>query len=145
MAETTVENKICAACGAEARPNTLFCYNCGASLAPEIAPEAKNGKDVSDAWFRENIAEEKNGRQTKQENSTVIEKTADAPIPKLVAVEEPKLKSAAAMRRKSKVYQPKKVEVIWEEHDAPNGWFILAAVLLTLFAVGVLYLTAYLK
>ena len=50
------------------------------------------------------------------------------------------------MRRKSKIYQSKKIEVVWEEHDnAPNGWFILVALLLTLIAAGISYLAIYLN
>lgn len=143
MAETTVENRVCNACGADMRPNTLFCYNCGESLAPKILSDAKDEEKVSDVWFRENISEEKNGGNLK-ENKAVVEAT-DRPIPKPTLSEEPPLKSAAAMRRQSKAYQPKRVEIIWEEYDAPNGWFILAAMLITLFVVGILFLAIYLK
>jgi hypothetical protein len=45
------------------------------------------------------------------------------------------------MRKKSKSIQPKKVEVVWEEHeDAPNIWFILVAIFLTIVAVVILFL-----
>jgi len=143
---TLVENRVCDACGTNVRPAALFCYNCGGTVAPEIVVALKDREQVSEAWFSENINEDKNG-----DNSAPIEKitaadAADKPIPKPNLTEEPKLKSAAAMRRKSKVLQPKKVEIVWEEHEnAPNGWFILAAILLTLFAVGILYLAVYLK
>ena len=145
MAETTVENQICNACGAEARPNTLFCYNCGESLAPNNSDDPKPDRSVSNAWFRENIAEERNGDKPGETQPLEIIETAEKPIPKPPLPEEAKLKSAAAMRRKSKVYQPKKEEVIWEEYDAPNKWFIFAAVLITLFAVGILFLAVHLR
>ncbi len=132
---TSVENKICNNCGTEIRLNAMFCYHCGGSVAPEL------DKPVSEARFRENINEQKNG-----DNSAPIAVTADEPIPKPALVEEPKLKSAASMRRKSKSFQPKRVEIIWEEHEnAPNGWFILAALLLTSLAVGILYLALRLR
>lgn len=127
------------------RPNTLFCYNCGESLAPKLSTGAKDEKNVSNAWFRENISEEKNGDKTIESTSAAIAEATDRPIPKPTLTEEPKLKSAAAMRRQSKAYQPKKVEIIWEEYDAPNGWFILAAIFITLFVVGILFLAIYLK
>jgi hypothetical protein len=51
------------------------------------------------------------------------------------------LESAAAIRKKTKSIQPKKVEVIWEEHDnAPNVWFVLVAIFLTIVAVVILFL-----
>ena len=145
MAETTVENQICQTCGVDVRPKTLFCYNCGKSVAPEIVQDLPEPKNIVDEQFRENIAEGKeNGAG--QSKVTDARETVDKPIPKPTVAEEPKLKSATAMRRKPKTFQPKRVEIIWEEHEnAPNGWFIFAAILLTLFAAGILYLTTYFK
>ncbi len=146
MAETTIENQVCKTCGEGIRVGALFCYSCGSSVASEIAVTLKEKKNVGDVSFRAELAEENNNGQTAKLEQTIIEQSADKPILKPNAVEEPKLKSAAAMRRKSKIYQPKKIEVIWEEHDnAPNGWFIAAAILLTLLAAGILYLAIYLK
>jgi hypothetical protein len=130
MAETTVENRVCQNCGADVRPNSLFCYYCGGSLAPKAVVEAKNGDQPA-----------------KRTNALIIKNTTDQPILKRVLpAEEPKLKSAAAMRRKSRRVQPKRIEIIWEEHEnAPNGWFVFAAIFLTLFAAGILFLAIYLK
>jgi len=146
MAETLVENKICNACGSEVRLNALFCYHCGGSVAPEAVVALKDKESVGDTRFRENISEEKNGDNFSPIEITTVEETTDNPAPKSNLPEEPKLKSAAAMRRKSKNLQPKRVEIIWEEHaNAPNGWFILAAILLTVFAAGILYLALILR
>jgi hypothetical protein len=57
-----------------------------------------------------------------------------------------KLKSAASLRRKSKSFQNKKVEIVWEEHEnAPNIWFIAVTVVLTIVAGVILYLAVRLK
>ncbi len=134
MAETSVKNEICRHCGANVRPNSEFCYNCGGQLAAET-----NLRNVPET------IESVNGDAVKPTAKLEIENAAKPPL-SVTTAEESKLKSAASMRRKSKIYQPKRVEVIWEEHEnAPNGWFILAAIVLTLFAVGVFYLAAYLK
>lgn len=154
MAETTVENRICQNCGAEVRPNSLFCYSCGKSVAPEIVAD---------------FPPRKNGDGADEIKSTMVAEPVEKPIPKpvieseepkieslvegekseskaIVKGEEPKLKSAAAMRRRSKSFQPKRVEIIWEEHEnAPNVWFILAAILLTAFAAAVFYLAIFSK
>ena len=55
---------------------------------------------------------------------TPIEKLLDEPLEKPKIVEETKLKSAAAMRRRAKIVEKKRVEEVqWEEHEnAPNGW-----------------------
>lgn len=142
MAETAVKNQICQHCGAEVRPNTQFCYNCGGSLATEI----------ENVPIAQNIVESNNGNESKPTSKLKLEDALVAPIPKPEVVEESKieeetkLKSAATMRRKSKVFQPKRVEVIWEEYEnAPDLWFVLAAVLLTLLAIGIFYMALYLK
>lgn len=137
MAETQVENRICNACGSEVRRDALFCYHCGGSVAPEIVVALKD---------KQSFMENENGNKSAQGKIPKIDESIDKPIPKPGLPEEPKLQSAAAMRRKSKSFQPNKVEVIWEEREnAANIWFILAAIVITLLAVGILYLSFYLK
>ena len=145
MAETLSESKICPNCGTEIRKNAQFCYHCGGSVA--VQPNSIEEKPL----IKENLSEEKNVT-TKLDAKTVT--VTDTPIPKPPVIEkpnspiaeEPKLKSAAAMRRKPKAIQPKQTEIIWEEYEGKtNGWFILVAILLTLFAAGILYVALQLK
>lgn len=152
MAETLVENRTCGACGVDVRKGALFCYNCGGSVAPALSV-SENHKPVSDAWFREKI-EGENSKEEKPEQiedvpktETAVVETIDEPIEKPDILEEAKLKSAASMRRKAKTFQKKKVEeIVWTGHEnAPNGWFILVAVLLTLFAVAIFWAAMILK
>lgn len=146
MAETLVENQVCNHCGADVRPAALFCYNCGSSVAPETVIALKDRESAGEARFRRIIAEGKNGDKTTQIKQTIIEEAVDKPKTQSSVQTKTKLKSAATMRRKSKTIQPKRIEVFWEEHEnAPNGWFILAAILLMLTAAGILYLAMYLK
>ncbi len=147
MAETTVENRICQSCGVDVRPHALFCYHCGGSLTTPAAGIDLGNRNGA-APLRQSLPEAENGGQPKaRTRALIIKKTVDnlisSPLP---PAEEPKLKSAAAMRRKSKRIQPKRIEIIWEEHEnAPNGWFVFAAITLTLFAAGILFLAIYLK
>ena len=146
MAEILVENQVCNHCGADVRPAALFCYNCGSSVAPEIVIALKDKENAGEARLRRIIAEGKNGDKTTQIKQTVIKEAVDESITQSSVQTETNLKSAAAMRRKSKTIQPKRIDVVWEEHEnAPNGWFILAAIFLTLAAAGVLYMAVYLK
>ena len=149
MAETIVENQICKACGIDVREGSLFCYNCGGAIASEIEVEKEDKKEkVSDVWLRENLVENgKNDQITNQsEEFITLEKVADKPIPKPDLQAEANLKSAATMRRKSATFQKKQVEVVWEENaDAPNASFIVVALILSLFAVAVIFLAIYLK
>lgn len=191
MAETLVEQKVCAKCGAEVRKDALFCYNCGGTVEAEVAVSAANGDSVSSGWFRENIAVEESKPTTKLDAPIVekidkpisnpsdlrlenaIEKPAgdifDAPIEKVEETaietnyenaektksektsekpkEETKLKSAAAMRRKAKIVEKKRIEEYeWEEHEnAPNLWFMLVALILIAIAGGLFFLAVYVK
>jgi hypothetical protein len=165
MADTLVENNICAACGAEVRPGSLFCYNCGGAVSDELPDKPakkKREKAVSDAWLRGDLAENNDLKTTQLDDEVlenqvvaptdklseekVIEKVADKPLEKKSLQQEAKLKSAANMRRKAKTFQQKKVEIIWEEHqNAPNIWFLMVAVILILFVIGIFYMAMYLK
>jgi hypothetical protein len=155
MAETTVENQVCQACGAEVRKGSLFCYSCGASVSAEI-PVVKKDKNevISETDFKATaIPVNVNGKGTKQKQinqevkKIVVEETLAAPIEKSnSADQETKLKSAAAIRKTTKSIQPKKVEIIWEEHEnTPNVWFIAVTIFLTILAGVVLFLAVRLK
>jgi len=167
MAETLVENKICEACGADIRPGSLFCYNCGGAVSEELAkPAANNNKHISSAWAKGDITENIDLKTTQLKKETVekfeakpiekpiekptisefLGKAEEKPIEKPLIQEEAKLKSAANLRRKAKIYQKKTVEVVWEEpENAPNKWFPIVAILLILFVVGIFYLAMYMK
>ncbi len=195
MAETLVEKKICAKCGADVRKDALFCYHCGGAVEAEIAVSANNGESVSSGWFRENIATEEQTEKAKdttklrsfpiedldqpiaKPSDSKIEKSIRKPTGKLFdpstlktedlkndvqivkpldtvidkpierTEEETKLRSAAAMRRKAKIVEKKRVEeVIWEEHEnAPNGWFLLVALILIAIAAGLFFFAVFVK
>ena len=169
MAKTLVEKKICDACGADVRPGSLFCYNCGGAVAevlPEPATNNNNSRDDGGARFQSDLAENSDLKTTQLKKETVegfdsesiakpigkptgdelFEKTAAQPLEKSPIREDAKLKSAANLRRKTKSFQRKTVEVVWEEpENAPNKWFPIVAVVLILFVVAIFYLAMYLK
>ena len=154
MAETITENQVCNACGAGVREGSLFCYNWGGQVASKITV-VKNDKNeaVSDVQFQESISGEngdnlkKSGVETKQEIREILsEKSTAKPLEKSGLNKETKLESAATIQKKSKSIQPKKVEIIWEEHEnAPNVWFILVAIFLTIVAAVILFLAIRMK
>ncbi|HEY0430054.1 MAG TPA: zinc ribbon domain-containing protein [Pyrinomonadaceae bacterium] len=147
MAETLVENRTCSKCGVDVRKGALFCYNCGGSVAPDIpAPENQetNGEEV----FQEQFVDENLKEIDKiPEKKTEVAEAADAPVKKPDMFEEAKLKTAASLRRKSKTPQKQRIEeVVWTGHEnAPNGWFIVIALVLTLGALGIFWLAMWLK
>jgi len=144
MAETTVQQQVCKACGVDVRPNSSFCYNCGSSVSLE-----SNGNDsVSDVWLRESIAGEAN-KATEKESEIVKPNVVlkESETEKAAALhEEGKLKSAAAMRQKAKSFQQKQVEIVWEDaENTSNVKFILAVILLLVFAGALVGIAFYLK
>jgi hypothetical protein len=168
MAETLVEKKICEACGADVRPGSLFCYNCGGAVQEDLPKPAKNNdkKDVSTARLERELSKNSDLKTTQLKKETVektadkpiekpvekklsgelLEKIEDKPVEKTLIREDAKLKSAANLRRKPKIYQKKTVEVVWEEpENAPNKWFPIVAILLILFVVAIFYLAMYMK
>lgn len=57
-----------------------------------------------------------------------------------------KLRSASALRKRTKPTRIKKVEIVWEERDsAPNAWFIIFAMLVSLIAATIIIFAYYLK
>ena len=147
MAETTVKNRICYACGVDVRKGALFCHSCGSTVAPEIPLETKN-KNLNNTWVHQNVAEIEQETKTEVKgDSKKIPKTKEKTTKKPELQEYIKLDSAAAMRRKPKTFQKKRVEeVVWQEYEsAPNVWFIVVTIILTLLAVGIFFLARYLK
>ncbi len=150
MAETLIENQVCATCGTDVRPAALFCYNCGAAVAEKIPSNNHQKKEKSS---RKTIVKE-NENNSKIENDLInqseeIEKENASfaeTKPEPTGKDNVKLKSAAALRNKARRIEPKKVEIIWEEHEnAPNLWFIGVAVLLVIFTIIIYFIAMSLK
>ena len=147
MASTTVKNRVCSKCGAEVRHGALFCYSCGGSVAPELPVSETtklDGKDIFVAGFTDEGPENTDSVSNRKKETS---ETTDLPIKKTEIQEGAKLQSAANMRRKSKSLQKKVVEeVVWTGHDnAPNAWFILVALGLTLLAAAIFWMALYWK
>ncbi|MBA2737503.1 MAG: zinc ribbon domain-containing protein [Pyrinomonadaceae bacterium] len=151
MAEIIVENQICESCGADVRPQALFCYNCGGSVAGQTEKtENNNGNNkIGDRLLRDDIKEEVAEKTQPVESGEVRkieEKERILKDKKPDVFEEAKLKSAASLRRKAKSFQKKQVEIVWEEpENSSNISLILVALLLTVFAAAIVWLALYLK
>ncbi len=152
MAEIFVENLVCAACDADVRPQALFCYNCGGSVASKVESSDKNGISKKADLFIDKISENKNVKNIEPIITDIPvaavtnEETSKKSFPKANTQEKAELRSAASLRRKSRIIKPKRVEISWEEREnTPNILFIVVALSLTLFAIGVLFLALQLK
>lgn len=80
-------------------------------------------------------------------DAAVYKKPQDEPlITKSETAAQNKLKSAASIRQKSKLAEKKRVEVVWAPpQGAPNIWFVAVAIVLTMFAVGILAIMLYIR
>lgn len=164
MAETLVKEKVCRACGADVRPQALFCYNCGSAVAPDLPLTENNKKKNKKAWVRDapvaddfaeidseiaKIEEKPVGTGVKKDTGEISELRTREGGKKNEGTEKrdlSKMKSAASLRRRGKSVQKKRVEIVWEEHDnAPNGWFIFFAVVLTILAIVIWVISTYLE
>jgi uncharacterized OB-fold protein len=126
MPEVEVQEPVCGKCGAEVRPDTAFCYNCGASVTGE-AEASPNGQLVVEN--RESVVT--NGASAKLEDRR--------PSP-------PKYESAAGLRRRSRLESRKPVEVTWEpETESVNLTFVIASICLLVVAIILIVAAMYLK
>lgn len=155
MAETLVENQVCHACQADIRDGALFCYNCGGSVVNEkITREVTDSESVESVLPQaeifvngnKNTKAEPSSEQLKQTEKDLLNQTEfEKVLTPTESAGQEKLKSAAKLKRNPKV-PPKKVEIVWEEHEnPPNSLFILVALILVLFTIAVLFLAMYLR
>ncbi len=130
MPEIAVENSVCGACGAEVRPGTLYCYNCGEAIVVlEAQVDDRSVAPESDLKPDEQPADANNG----------LTRTANHDAPAKHTVEEKRpLKSAAEIRRRARAFERKPVEIVWEEHErAPGIIFVVVTLVLLVFAIAV--------
>lgn len=163
MAETLVEKNVCKECGADVRPQTAFCYNCGKAVAqPEEAADPID--EASDVWFGETIVNEEpipdvEGPVGKEDDGSVPSEAQSVPeeaktLPMVDEIDplhhslpvESGLKSAAEIRRKPKTFKGRDVEVVWEGYkDPPTRGLILITLLLVLFTIIVFLIAMQMK
>ncbi len=136
MAETVTKKAICGSCGAAVRERSAFCYNCGESVQKRsdislpVPSETKNGRQVEEVSRAKTEV-----RETAQDPPDVL-RDGDG---------NPKLRSAASIRSKTKAYNRKPVEVVWAEPDKPPPAYIIASIVLVVFTVVMLVLAWFLK
>ena len=113
---------VCVTCGANARPGSQFCYNCGGSLA--VTAELSAGPSAGD------LALSTNGGAKADE----------------ILSAGPGLRSAASLTKEPKAFQRKPIQIIWEPSDSEsNILLVLTAVLVLVFALGAVGLALYFK
>lgn len=140
MPEIAVENPVCDACGADIRPGTRYCYNCGEVVA------VKTGGEYQPIGTEE--AREADQKTVRSDNGSRGKTNEAAPLAsaKPTIEENRPLKSAAAIRRRAKAFERKPIEVVWEEREkSPGVIFVVVTVLLLLFAIAVVVSAVFIR
>ena len=121
MAEIVAESLICNACGADIRDESQFCYNCGETIT-----------DLTDRRLQHSAPE-------------LVRPTENGSELQAVKTEPEKLRSAASLRKRQKIFNLSPAEYSWEKRTGPSPVFVIAAILLTIFAGVLLFLALYLR
>jgi len=156
MSEVEIQQPECAKCGVEVRPNTDFCYNCGAPVTAEAAELVANGAgagyEEKSSGKNANLSGKKEHLSLQSEAGIVTDETVNGNTNGLSAGLEdrrpssPKYESAAGLRRKSKTATRKPVEVTWEpEGESLNLKFVIGAICCLVLAILLVTLAMYLK
>lgn len=144
MAKTLVEKAVCEACGSDVREGSSFCYNCGEAVITGPPPPAILKPDPGLL----------NGRGARATDKLVFDDPEPAPIeaprerlekPPPVSADAEKLRTASALKRKTRVRSKKTSEVEWVEPSTSSVGFIITAVLLAVFAGLMLLAAMYLR
>lgn len=143
MSDVVVEERTCGTCGAAVRPDTQFCYNCGGSLSLDTSgqPDGQSDKAVEDVVQPIQMPMEPLDGYAEGLVSTNGETATPATV-----AGEPKLRSAASLRRRAKASERKPVEIVWEPaENGANARFIAATVIFLIFAAFVVALALYFR
>jgi hypothetical protein len=138
MTDVLVEERTCAACGVGVRPESQYCYNCGASL-DDLSGTIERPIDHPDLAAGDE-------RPILMPSITSKDSSPVTRVPAgETAIEQDgrSYESASSLRRKTRTFERKPVEVIWEPATGPNVVLIIATVLLVLFSVAVIALALY--
>ena len=126
MPEVSVEEKVCAKCGAEVRRDTQFCYNCGESVEEEAIPSPAD-TSLTVAPLTASTPPVLDNAQTNGQLSP--------------AMDDQKLASAASLRRKGRAPRRKTTEVFWEPlGNRANLPLIISTIVFAIFTVVVILL-----
>ena len=149
MSKVEIQQRECAKCGVEVRPNTDFCYNCGSPVSAEAAALDANGAgtgfDEKSSAQNENFSPQPETATAKNENEKVNTNGLSAGLEDRRPA-SPKYESAAGLRRRSRFAARKPVEVTWEpEAESLNLKFVIAAICCLVLVIFLVTLAMYFK
>jgi hypothetical protein len=136
MPEVLVDQRTCGACGADVRPESLYCYNCG----EEINDLQGAVKPIQRPDFEPDEKPILSPSITSKDSAPVAPKVA---VERITQANGQPLESAASLRRRTRVMERKPVEVVWESAEGPNILLIVSTIVLFLFSLVVIGIALY--
>jgi hypothetical protein len=129
----------------------------GRRKTAELIEQALKKEEISNIWFKDNIVQ---GSGNDPKTTEVMAETADEfttattsdeiPSPETSTEvkiesspsiqEKAKLESAASMRQKAKTINKKQIEVVWEQTNSSNIWFMLGTIIFATIAFAIVFL-----
>jgi len=124
MPKTAVQTAVCDICGAEVRDGSVFCYNCGGSLAktedvPAIPPPAEPIVAVTEPVT--------NGGVTKVDR------------------DPPKQKVERPDRRRVRASNREPAEIVWEPRQGVSLVFVITSIVFVIIALAVVIAAIYVQ
>ena len=146
MPDVVVEEHTCGACGAEVRADTQFCYNCGGSLGLDKADQADESDKQPDEAVQDIVQPIQMPMEPLDGTAEAIASTNGEVAAAVTVTGEPKLRSAASLRRKAKAMERKPMEIVWEPaENGTNVRFVAATVIFLIFTAFVVALALYFR
>lgn len=127
MPETATSNETCSNCGADARPDTDFCYNCGKPVGEGSDPVTDLAPPI---------------QKPQDDSLEILEKALAAS--RVDAGSKEKIELAAAERKRARSNKRRSIDVIWEPSGS-NRIFFLIAILVFVIALAVVFLSRTVK
>ena len=124
MPKTAVETAVCDICGAEVRDGSLFCYNCGGSLAKIPPPEAAPSADP----LPENSPAKTNGHATAE------------PV-----YDPAKRRAEKSGSRKVRAANRQPVEIVWAPRTGISLPFFIVSLVLFVLSIGIVIAAFYIR
>jgi hypothetical protein len=143
MAGNSRKKAGCPKCGAEIRPDTQFCYSCGAALV-ELARESTTIPAEITEVKADEVPASRPASETESSLADLEAKLASDFPPADPA--KSKLESAAAERKRARRISKKQHEVVWEPaDDASYRLYYLVVLLVFVAAAAIVFFTVFLK
>lgn len=122
MPKTAVQTAVCDICGAEVREGSVFCYNCGGSLAKGEEPDPIP-PPAEPMILAEPVT---NGRATHGEDPT-------------------KRRAERSDRRRVRASNREPAEIVWEPREGVSWAFVVTSLVFIIIALAVVIAAFYLR